>query len=219
MTPLRGHDLARPDAVIRYWTAGPVDAPTVVLLHGATLDHRAWIPQIDALQDRLHVVVPDLRGHGVSTGHFDFGAAVDDALALLDGLPVERVVLVGLSRGGTIAQELVRREPDRVGGLVAADTTCNSAARHSFTASAGLAALRLHAMIAGDGFARQSARAIARSPQAPAVRPGSQRPPVQPGDRADPGNSPLASRVDIEDSLAGRAYQPSAMLHLGGRGC
>jgi 3-oxoadipate enol-lactonase len=166
MTPLHGHDLVRPDAVIRYWTVGRVEAPTVVLLHGATLDHRAWIPQIDALQDRFHVVVPDLRGHGVSTGQFDFGAAVDDALALLDELPVERVVLVGLSLGGNIAQELIRREPDRVGGLVAADTTCNSAARHSLAASAGVAALRLHAMIAGNGFARQSARAIATSPQA-----------------------------------------------------
>jgi 3-oxoadipate enol-lactonase len=166
MTPLRGHDLVRPDAAIRYYTAGRVEAATVVLLHGATLDHRAWIPQIDALQDRFHIVVPDLRGHGGSTGHFDFDAAVEDALALLDELPVERVVLVGLSLGGNIAQELIRREPDRACGLVAADTSCNSAARHSLAASASVAALRLHAVIAGTGFARQSARAIATSPQA-----------------------------------------------------
>jgi pimeloyl-ACP methyl ester carboxylesterase len=152
--------------MIRYWAAGPVDASTVVLLHGATLDHRAWKPQIDALRDRFHVVVPDLRGHGASTGRFDFGAAVDDALALLDQLPVAPAVLVGLSLGGNIGQELIRREPDRVGGLVAADTTCNSAARHPFAASAGVAALRSHAMLAGHGFARQSAGAIATSPQA-----------------------------------------------------
>jgi 3-oxoadipate enol-lactonase len=166
MTPLRGHDLVRSDATIRYWTTGPVDAPTVVLLHGATLDHRAWIPQIDALQDRFHLVVPDLRAHGVSTGRFDFDAAVHDVLALLDELPAERVVLVGLSLGGNIAQELIRREPDRVHALVAADTTCNSAARHPFATSAGVAALRSHAMMAGSGFARQAARATATTPQA-----------------------------------------------------
>jgi hypothetical protein len=41
-------ELIRPDATIRYWTGGPVPAPTLVLLHGATLDHHAWDPQVDA---------------------------------------------------------------------------------------------------------------------------------------------------------------------------
>ena len=166
MTPLRPHDLARPDATIRYWTAGPVDAPTVVLLHGATLDHNAWLPQIDALQDRFHLVVPDLRAHGSSTGHFDLDAAVHDMLALLDELPDDQVVLVGLSLGGNIAQELVRRAPERVRGLVAADTTCNSAARHPLAASGGVAALQSQAMLAGSRFPRQAARATAATPQA-----------------------------------------------------
>ena len=72
MTQLHRHDLARPDATIRYWTGGADDAPTVVFLHGATLDHRAWHPQTDALRPRFHVIAPDLRGHGSSTGRFDF---------------------------------------------------------------------------------------------------------------------------------------------------
>jgi 3-oxoadipate enol-lactonase len=166
MTPLREHALARPDATIRYRTAGPVDAPTVVLLHGATLDHRAWAPQVAALQERFHLVLPDLRAHGASTGRFDYDAAVDDVLALLAELPAERVVLVGLSLGGNIAQELVRREPGRVHALVAADAICNSAARHPLAVPAGVTALRSHALLAGSGFARQSARAIAVTPQA-----------------------------------------------------
>lgn len=166
MRSLRPHDLVRPDATIRYWTAGPADAPTVLLLHGATLDHDAWLPQIDALQDRFHLVAPDLRAHGSSTGQFDFDAAVHDMLALLDELPDEQVVLVGLSLGGNIAQELVRRVPDRVRALVAADTTCNSAARHPFAASGGVAALQSHAMLAGSRFPRQAARAAAATPQA-----------------------------------------------------
>jgi 3-oxoadipate enol-lactonase len=45
--PLRAH--ARPDATIRYWTGGAPDALPVVFLHAATLDHRAWHPQTDAL--------------------------------------------------------------------------------------------------------------------------------------------------------------------------
>jgi len=43
-----------------------------MLLHGATLDHRAWQPQVEALQDRFHLVVPDLRGHGASDVRFEF---------------------------------------------------------------------------------------------------------------------------------------------------
>ena len=71
MTQLHSHDLARPGATIRYWSGGPDNAATVVFLHGATLDHRAWHPQTDALRRRFRVVAPDLRGHGSSTGRFD----------------------------------------------------------------------------------------------------------------------------------------------------
>ena len=59
MTFLDPHVLVRPDATIRYWTGGDATGPTVVLLHGATLDHRAWAPQVDVLQDRFHVYLVD----------------------------------------------------------------------------------------------------------------------------------------------------------------
>jgi 3-oxoadipate enol-lactonase len=166
MTQLHSHDLARPDATIRYWTGGAAAAtPTVVFLHGATLDHRAWHPQTDALRPRFHVIAPDLRGHGSSTGRFDFTAAVEDIIALLDHLPGPPVVLVGLSLGANIAQEVIRRRPDLVGGLVAADTTCNTADRHPLAATTTIAALRVQALWAGNEFARQAARATATDPQ------------------------------------------------------
>ena len=165
MTQLHSHDLARPGATIRYWSGGPDDAATVVFLHGATLDHRAWHPQTDALRRRFRVVAPDLRGHGASTGRFDFDTAVQDVLALLDHLPGPPVVLVGLSLGANIAQEVIRRRPDLVGGLVAADTTCNTADRHPLAATTTIAALRVQALWAGNEFARQAARATATDPE------------------------------------------------------
>ena len=51
---------------------------------------------------------------GESTRSFDFEDAVQDVFALLDALPAGRMVLVGLSLGGILAQEVVRRP--RVGG-------------------------------------------------------------------------------------------------------
>jgi pimeloyl-ACP methyl ester carboxylesterase len=110
-------------------------------------------------------VAPDLRGHGSSTGRFDFDTAVQDVLALLDHLPGPPVVLVGLSLGANIAQEVIRRRPDLVGGLVAADTTCNTADRHPLAATTTIAALRVQALWAGNEFARQAARATATDPQ------------------------------------------------------
>src|SRR4051812_25331911 len=94
MTDRVCHDLERPDATIRYWSsqpAAPTRNPTLVLIHGATLDHHAWAPQVAALQERFPLVTPDLRGHGASTGTFDFPAAVDDLHALLEALPCEDV--------------------------------------------------------------------------------------------------------------------------------
>ena len=164
MSTLYPHELVRPDASIRYWTAGTA-GPTVVLLHGATLDHRAWAPQTEALADRFRVVVPDLRGHGESTGDFAFEDAVQDVLALLDEVSVPRVVLVGLSLGANIAQEVLHREPDRVQALVVADATCNTTARAPWAAPMTVAALNAQAMLAGDDFGRHAAEATAIDPQ------------------------------------------------------
>ena len=161
------HQLVRPDATIQYWVSGP-DAhgpvPTVVLLHGATLDHRSWDPQVAALQDRFPLVVPDLRAHGASTGAFDFPAGVANVEALLDRLPGEQFVLVGLSLGGNIAQAVVRRDAFRVSALVVADSTCNTASRHPMEVSAGVTALRMQALLAGGDFARRAAEATGTDP-------------------------------------------------------
>src|SRR4051794_24880175 len=147
--------LDRPDATLRYRIsrpAAPTTDPTLVLLHGATLDHHAWAPQVAALQDRFPLVTPDLRGHGESTGRFDFTAAVDDIEALLEVLPGEQVVLVGLSLGGNIAQELVRRNTPRVRAVVIADSTCNTAARHPLAGPMTVAALHARAAVDGPAF-------------------------------------------------------------------
>ena len=130
MSPLRAHDLVRPGSTVRCWTAGTDGRPTVVFLHSATLDHRAWAPQTDALRDRFRVVALDLRGHGASSGAFDFDAAVEDVVALLDQLAGGRVVLVGLSLGADIAQEVIRRRPDSVLALVVAGSVTSPGPGH-----------------------------------------------------------------------------------------
>jgi pimeloyl-ACP methyl ester carboxylesterase len=199
------HVLDRPDAAIHYWISGPPPRralATLVLLHGATLDHRAWDPQVAALRDRFTVVVPDLRAHGRSTGRFDYAAAVADVHALLEQLPGGPVVLVGLSLGGNIAQEVVRRDPDAVRALVVADATCNTAARHPMAASMGVTSLRMQALLEGPRFARSAAEATATNPEVQAY-----------ALEANAGRS-NGDTVDILASLLSSALQPDPAYRL-----
>jgi len=156
--------LDRPDASISYWVDGPRDAPTVLFLHGAALDHRAWDRQVSVLVDRYRVVTVDLRNHGESTASapFRFDDAVDDVVALLDVLRSRRLALVGLSLGGNIAQEVVHRVPERVDALVVADATDNRARRGVVQRAVALAAVRGLALYPHWLFLRAAARVTAQ---------------------------------------------------------
>ena len=101
--------------------SGPAGAPTVLLLHGlmATADLN-WSLAVPALARRFNVVAPDLRGHGrgLRTRRFSGEECADDLAALVRALELGRVIVVGYSLGGLIAQLFVRRHPDLVAGLV-----------------------------------------------------------------------------------------------------
>jgi 3-oxoadipate enol-lactonase len=157
-------ELVRPDGPVRYWTGGRGDGPVLVFLHGATLDHRSWDAQRAALHSRYRIVVPDLRAHGESmtADAFSFAAAVDDVVALLDDLDLDRIGLVGLSLGGNIAQEIVYRDPARVAALVVADATCNTSPRQAWQAPLTIAALSGLGLLGRDAFLHAIANATAR---------------------------------------------------------
>lgn len=100
------------------------DRRTILFIHGFPLDRSIWRPQIAALTDWRRIA-PDLRGMGRSEapeGGYAMGTYAEDLVQLLDALGVERVVLCGLSMGGYVAFECLRRWPDRVAGLVLMDT-------------------------------------------------------------------------------------------------
>ena len=164
---MKRHELVRPDGSIRYWSGGAADGPVVVFLHGATLDHRSWDAQRAALESRYRVLAPDLRAHGESmtSDPFTFAAAVDDVVALLDELDLHGVGLVGLSLGGSIAQEVVHRDPSRVAALVVADSTCNTSARDAWQAPMAIAALSGLELWGREAFLHATANVTARDPE------------------------------------------------------
>ena len=96
------------------------EGPAVLFVHGYPLDRTIWRDQIDALEGYRRIA-PDLRGMGQSDApDLGYGMAIyaDDLAALLDALGVDDVVLCGLSMGGYVVFEFLRRWRDRVRALV-----------------------------------------------------------------------------------------------------
>jgi pimeloyl-ACP methyl ester carboxylesterase len=94
--------------------------PALILLHGSGGDSSVWIKQLDALSETLHVIVPDLPGHGHSKNGFiyDTEAYACWLKLLTDALNISSFVLAGHSLGGIIAQQFARMFPEMLKGLV-----------------------------------------------------------------------------------------------------
>lgn len=110
------------DAPFPYIDEGAGEA--VLLLHAFPYHHGMWAPQRAALSGRARALAFDARGLGArgAVGAYMLEHTVDDALAVLDHAGVERAVLCGVSMGGYAALRLAQRAPERVRGLLLADT-------------------------------------------------------------------------------------------------
>jgi len=100
------------------------EGPPVLFVHGFPLDRTMWRPVASALTGWRRIL-PDLRGLGLSEGPQDghtMAEYADDLAALMDVLRVPKAVVCGLSMGGYVAFELLRRHPERVRALVLANT-------------------------------------------------------------------------------------------------
>lgn len=98
---------------------------TVLLIHGFPFDSAMWRHQLEGLQ--WQSFAPDLPGLGDSSelGSADKYSMETYAAALveiLDEFKLEQVVACGLSMGGYIIFELLRRYPERIGAAVLCNT-------------------------------------------------------------------------------------------------
>ncbi|MEV8637067.1 alpha/beta fold hydrolase [Streptosporangium sp. NPDC051023] len=97
----------------------------LVLLHAFPLSSAMWLAQREGLAAVCKVITPDLRGFGGSALGEDepsVDVMADDVARLLDREGVDRAVVGGQSMGGYVTMAMCRRHPDRLLGVILADT-------------------------------------------------------------------------------------------------
>ena len=91
----------------------------VLMIHGNNESGAAWFGWVPMLARRYRLVRPDMRGFGQSTPMprkfpWTLDIVINDYLALMDSLGIERFHLVGAKIGGTVARAFAARRPERV---------------------------------------------------------------------------------------------------------
>jgi pimeloyl-ACP methyl ester carboxylesterase len=108
---------------IHYETAG--DGFPLVLLHGIGSNSRSWRRQLEAFSADFKVIAWDAPGYGRSSdpaGKPSMAFYARCLRALLEGMHIDRIHLLGHSTGGVIAQEFYGLYPECVRRLILADT-------------------------------------------------------------------------------------------------
>ena len=98
--------------------------PAVVLLHGFGDTGDMWAPTAAELARDHRVVVPDLRGMGLSShpaGGYDKKTQAADIRSVLTQLGIDRAAVVGHDIGATVAYAYAARYPDKTDRLVVMD--------------------------------------------------------------------------------------------------
>lgn len=112
-------------------TAPIVQPATLTLLHNFMSTGRsAWGPLVEKLAQRFRILLPDLPGHGRSTGYpagFHYRVIAEQLAALMAAENAVTGHLAGCSAGGMIAQLLVAQGLARPASLSLVSTTYSMA--------------------------------------------------------------------------------------------
>jgi len=104
---------------------GPEQAPVLMLSNSLGTTLQMWDDQVRPFTQSFRLVRYDRRGHGQSgapAGPYTMERLGRDALAVMDGLGLERVHWCGLSMGGMVGMWLGANAADRINKLILSNT-------------------------------------------------------------------------------------------------
>lgn len=109
---------------IFYREAGPVDAPTILLLHGFPTSSHMFRDLIPALAEKYHVVAPDYPGFGYSDApdhkvfHYTFDHYAKIVDKLTQQLKLPSYALYMMDYGAPVGFRLASAHPEKVSALI-----------------------------------------------------------------------------------------------------
>lgn len=107
-----------------YREAGRRGAPVLLLLHGFPSSSHMFRDLIPLLEDRFHVIAPDLPGFGQTQapGRGDFDYTFDNLATVISGftdaLDLQRYVLYVFDYGAPVGYRLATANPERVQAII-----------------------------------------------------------------------------------------------------
>ena len=105
----------------RYLHAGTSDKPTLFMLHGITGHAEAYARNLAAHSEHFNVYAIDFIGHGYSSKPehpLEIKHYIEQVLAIMDELGVEKAYFSGESLGGWTTARLAQLHPERVERIV-----------------------------------------------------------------------------------------------------
>jgi 3-oxoadipate enol-lactonase len=114
------------NANLSYDDVGEGNIP-IIFLHGFPFSKAMWEVQINFLKTSTRVIAYDIRGFGKSRDEessLSIDLFSDDLIKFMDHLSIEKAVVCGLSMGGFIALNAIKKFPSRFEALILCDTQC-----------------------------------------------------------------------------------------------
>jgi 3-oxoadipate enol-lactonase len=123
-------------AAVRFYVERAGSGPVLLYISGTGADLRVHPTAFDLpFASRFDLVTYDQRGLGQTDqppGPYTMAGYADDAATILDAVGVGQAIVMGVSFGGMVAQELVLRYPAKVSRLVLASTSSGGAGGSSY---------------------------------------------------------------------------------------
>lgn len=109
------------DYSIHYYVSGESNKETILMLHPAFSDHRAFDLQIDFFAKNYKVITIDMIGHGLSKSNKSKDR-IDATVSHIDDIfkleKVDKAHFIGVSMGSLVAQYYGQHHPENVKSLI-----------------------------------------------------------------------------------------------------
>jgi len=104
------------------------EGETLMLLHGLTSHHLMLKQEMEYFKDYFHVIAIDSRGHGKSEKHSSYTLEdhINDVIALMDELDIDKTSIIGMSMGTYVAQGVAIKAPERVDKMILVSGTTHA---------------------------------------------------------------------------------------------